>query len=251
MKFKIDAGFAGFFYDALLCVALYLLCVSVPCFIPDFSQTDFTGILRWVFLFPIGWVLLHKGMRPNLGKWKTFLICLPLVAIGLGNMISLLTTKEVVAPAATSLLWSGLLTLGTAITEEFVFRFGALEALQKTSWKGLSIPISAAIFGLFHIFALLAGSPILPTLAQVGYTFFLGLILGVAYQYGGIFASICIHLLFNFLQTDLYLACGGGTWDMPFYLWNIGLAIFALGYAVLLFILMRRGKPQENPTPIE
>ena len=244
MKFKIDEGFAKFFWDALLCLALYLLCVGIPCFIPDVTQKVFTGVARFIFLIPILWLLLRNGLRPHMPGVKYFMISLPLAVICLGNMMSLWTSGEASSPNVETLLLDLAFTFGTALIEEAVFRFGMLEALRRTSWRKLSIPLSALLFGAFHLFALLSGSAVGPTFAQAGYTFLLGLILGVAYLYGGFLSAFVIHLAFNFLSSDLYLSCGGWAWDLPFFLWNIGFTVLAFGYAALLFF--RRIIRQEN-----
>ena len=244
MKLKIDEGSAKFFWDSMLCLALYLLCVGIPCFIPGVTQKVFTGVARFIFLIPILWLLLRNGLKPRFPNVKYFLISLPLIVICFGNMMSLWASGKASSPNVETLFLDLVFTLGTALIEEAVFRFGLLEALNRTNWRKLSIPISAFFFGAFHLFALLSGSAVGPTFAQAGYTFALGLILGVAYLYGGFLSAFVIHLAFNFLQTDLYLACGGWEWDLPFFLWNIGLSILAFGYAALLFF--RRVLKQEN-----
>ena len=235
MKLKIDEGFAKFFWDAMLCLALYLLCVGIPCFIPNVTQKVFTGVARFIFLIPILWLLLRNGLKPNFPNVKYFLISLPLIVICFGNMMSIWTGGKASSPNVETLFLDLAFTLGTALIEEAVFRFGLLEAVRRTSWRKFAIPISAFLFGAFHLFALLSGSAVGPTFAQAGYTFLLGIILAVAYLYGGFLSAFVIHLAFNFLQTDLYLACGGWEWDLPFFLWNIGLAVLAFGYAALLF----------------
>lgn len=242
MKTKIEAGFAGFFYDSLLSIVLYLVCVSLPSFVPGMTQEHFAGIARWAFLPFVVFLLLRTGQKPYLGSPKRFPSTLPLFLICFGNMAALLQSGSYHEANVSNLLWRFFFTLATAFIEEAAFRFGLLEAINKTGLKKFSILISAFIFGVMHLFALFTGSAILPTLAQAGYTFILGLLLGVAYTQGGFLSAFLLHFAFNFLQNDLYSSLGGGNWDVPFFIWNIGLGILSLGYGAFLYFRYLRKK---------
>ena len=234
MKLQIEKGFARVFYDSLLCVAIYILAVSLPA-PPFMDQASFTGALRFLVLAPIGLILAHDGLSLEIGKSKKAWLCIPIAFIAFGNFLSLLFHGGYHGPDSYELTKAIIFTLGTATVEEIVFRAGLIGALQHTSWKKTDILVSSLIFGLCHALGILAGGAILPSLAQAGYTFLLGLLVGVAFKVGGIIPAIGIHFLFNFLQNDLYVAMGGGAWDIPFFAWNIGCFLLAASVAFLLY----------------
>ena len=225
-------------YDALLVICLYLCFVNLPA-LPGVDQASFTAFLRFLVLLPIVYYLMQNGFIFQKPSLKNTLICLPLCLICFGNLTSLLFFQKPSYDSQSDLLRLAIYTLGTAAAEELVFRFAFIQALEKTKAKPFAILISAAVFGCCHFFALLGGASFLSVLAQVGYTFLLGLLLGVAYLLGGLLPAILLHFFFNFLQTDIYLALGGGTWDLPFYLCNIVCFLLATSYAAFLLLKNR------------
>ena len=234
MKFQIERGFTRLFYDSLLCIAIYLFCVSLP--MPPFlDQESFTGALRYLALPIIGLILAADHISPWDDKVRRAWLCIPIVFIAFGNMLSLWISGGGSTPSADVLTRAFFFTLATATAEEAVFRFGLIEALDKTSLKKYDFIAAALIFGVCHIFNILGGAAILPTLAQAGYTFLFGLLLGVAYKVGGILPAIALHFVFNFLQNDLYTACGGGVWDFTFFACNIGCFLLAAAAAFFLW----------------
>lgn len=236
-KLGIQKEDKKYLFDVLLCIFLYLFAVSLPA--PSFlTQQAFTGAMRFLFLIPIAWLLITDGFKLTLGSIKGVFLCLPMLLIAFGNMTSLWARGQGALIEGSEIERLALFTFGTALIEEVVFRLALMQLLAKTSLKRFDVLISAAIFGLCHIFALLSGSGVLPVLQQVGYTFALGLLLGVAYKYGGLIAPFLIHFAFNFFQTDLYLSADGGSWDALFFALNIGFYVFSFGYA---FFLMWKG----------
>ena len=220
-------------YDAFLCFFLYLIAVSMPSF-GYVEQASFTAFLRFVALVVIVLLLFRSGFSSPKPSWKGLLLCFPLIVFCYGNMASLLFTNPA-AKLEGDLLRAGVFTLITAVTEEVVFRFGFMEALKETKFKRYRILVSSLIFALSHAAALLAGSAPLSVLAQVGYTFLLGLFLGVAYELGGLLPTILIHFFFNFLQTDLFLAFGGGNWGIIFFACNGVCFLLSGAYGCLLY----------------
>lgn len=234
MKLEIEKGFARIFWDALLCVAIYLVCVSLPA-PPFFTQISFTGVLRYLALPIVVLLLYADGLRLEAVDFRKVLLCVPLIFVCFGNMVSLWTSGAGFEPNAIDLERAFIYTLATAVVEEWVFRFGVMNALKHTNVKNWDILILALLFGICHLFSLFSGTAVLSALAQAGYTFLLGLLLGVAYKVGGILPAIMLHLLFNFFQNDLYLASGGGSWNASFFAWNIGLFVLSALYAAFLW----------------
>ena len=245
MRLKIDKGFASAFYTSLLCVAIYLLATSIPSF-GLVEQSDFTGVLRYVAL-PFVVVLLYKdGYRLSKHSWTSALLCLPLLLVCFGNLISIgLNSQATIAWNTSSLSRDFVYTLGTAVTEEVVFRFGLLEALKRTSAKKCAILISSLVFGVCHLGGLLGGASIGPTLMQGGYTFALGLLWGAAYEIGGLLPAIVLHFCFNFFQNDIYLSVGGGAWNWQFFAFNIGFYVLDALYAIFLLLRLHKFLPQK------
>lgn len=233
-------------YDAAILIAIYVALVSIPSF-DLLPQNVFTGILRFVALIP-AFIFLIRDRFPK-PKFSLIggLLCLPLLFICFGNMISLLIQGGM-NPKLDSLWMDALFTFGTALVEEILFRFALMEAIKHTRVKRFSILISSGVFALCHIFALLSGSAPLAVLAQVGYTFALGLVLGCAYEIGGILPCFIIHFLFNFLQSDLYLALGGGNWDYIFFLSNIlcAAATYIYGAGILFLYVYKKRAPKQG-----
>ena len=231
-------------YDAFICLFLYLLCVSIPA-IPGADQASFTGFMRFLCLALVVPILTAKGNSFPKSSFKNVLLCLPLLVFAFGNMSSLLLFGKATYDPESDLLRSGVFTVGTALLEEVVFRFGLNEAIKKTKYGIFSILIVSALFGLCHLLSILAGAAPLTALAQAGYTFLLGLFLGVAYEVGGLLPAFLLHFVFNFLQTDLYLALGGGNWDLPFFVCNGVCFLLAAAYGAFLFIRFIR-RPKES-----
>lgn len=75
----------------------------------------------------------------------------------------------------------------TGIAEELVFRGAAMKRLIPVFGKGVSVVITALIFGMSH------GTPI-----AMGYAFIIGLLFGYMYvSYGSIVPSLVCHIFFN------------------------------------------------------
>lgn len=240
MKIEIEEGQRKAFYDGWIAIAIALLVVSIPA--PAlFEQEAFTGVLRFLALPLILLLLHHDGVELRFRPSWNIVFCLPAFLFCFGNLASLPFSGSAVNEVG-DLTRPILFTLGTALLEEVVFRFAFIEAIDRTNLKKYDVWISAVVFGLCHLASILAGAAILPTLAQAGYTLLLGLVLGFLYKVGGIFPCILLHFAFNFFQNDLYLALGGGTWNLPFFAFNIGFYLLSAGYAFFLYWKKGRAK---------
>ena len=215
-RFKIDEGSKRPFYGAILVIFIYIFAVSLPSF-GFVEQETFTGTLRFLIFPFIVFSLFEDGFKLSRSTLKSFLLTIPLALIAFGNLASLPFSSQINEPSFLDIDRKVLFTLMTALIEETIFRFAFMEAIAKTNLRRFDILISALVFGLMHLFALFGGSDPLLTLAQVGYTFLLGLLLGVAYRLGGLLPAFFLHFLFNFLQNDLFKALGGGEWNTPFF----------------------------------
>lgn len=98
--------------------------------------------------------------------------------------------------------------LCTGIFEELLLR-GLIQNIIQNNLKNplKSIIIASLIFALIH-FVNLISRPylIIGTISQVGYTFFIGFLLGVIYYVSNSLACvICLHAIFNFLSSFVVL----------------------------------------------
>ena len=236
---EIEKPYQGIVLDWLFCFFLYLFAVTLPA--PSYlEQSSLTGALRFIFL-PVFFLLLRgHGIKPNMGSPKKALLCMPLLLLSLGNIASLLVNGGIQEPNHDALTRLFVFSLGTAVAEEIIFRYGLMEGLGHTNLAKFDILISASIFGLAHSVGFFTGGAPMMVLAQIGYTSLFGLLLGVAYKFGGIIPAVLLHFAFNFLQNDLFVALGGGEWNAMFFVFNIAFYLACAGYALLLFLHLRR-----------
>lgn len=103
---------------------------------------------------------------------------------------------------AVSILWFFVTIFFTAAFEEFLCRAGMQHLLAKAGFQAFPrVMLTAGIFGLMH-FVNLIGQPekLNDTIAQVGYAFSLGVLLGAIYITSqNVWVTITIHYLFNVL----------------------------------------------------
>ncbi len=129
----------------------------------------------------------------------------------------------------------------TAFCEELLFReitHNCLKEFIKQDY--LRILISSMIFALLHFVNFFGGMNILSVLAQVGYTFVLGLILGLIKEKGvGLIALVSFHFLFNVLNNDLFSFLYKGEWNTEFVVTNIIIGTIVVGYGVLMYFLLK------------
>ena len=131
-----------------------------------------------------------------------------------------------------------------AICEEFLFRFFIQNSLVNAgSLK--RIFFSAGIFALFHLLNIVNISSVdgLITIGiQVLYTFALGILLGIVYEYTySLPACITLHFLFNFLNLVLIQYLGCVTSDFTFYMTAIVIgAVLAIYIFVIYWFVLKR-----------
>ena len=235
-------------YTLIILVLLYLAIISFPLIlwideiyvkIIDMSlKIAFIGI---VFFSIKRYELGSPKFLPDKNLKLSFLI--PLVVITFSNWIYVWIFKFPI----NSSINGGMFTLtvfGTLITvfcEELLFReitHNCFKEIVKQDY--LRTLISAAIFSLLHFLNFFSGTNILLVLAQVGYTFVLGLILGLIKEKGaGLIALVSFHFLFNVLNNDLFSVLYKGEWNTEFVVTNIIIGAVVVSYGVLLYFLLK------------
>lgn len=228
-------SFRKAFLDALIVLFIYIFCVSLPGFLV-YEQNEVSSGLRLLFIAPCLVYLISEGFHFNYVKPLRRLLCIPLFFVCFGNAASLLFSGSSLWMEEGSVLRNIAAVLATAISEELIYRFALIDSFEKNpKSKKVAILLSSVLFGISHLLPILGGGAVIPCLIQAGYTFLLGLLLGVSYKVGGLVISILVHFVFNFLQNELYLSSGGGNWDSNFIIFNLIFALIAGFYAVFLF----------------
>lgn len=193
--------------------------------------------------------ILHYIKKENLNKIKTKKLekssikLIPLLLLCFSNFfVVLIANSTVKTEIDIFAILSGLvIAILIGIIEELLFRNQILEELLKNQTKFKALLYSSLIFGGVHLLNISSISSIPTVLAQVGYTFILGLCLGYIYiSSKNIILPIIYHTLFNFLNDVLVVKLFNLKWDLTFFIVNISLGILVIIY-LFLTTLKKKG----------
>ena len=206
-KHKID--------DRKICLALLTLSAFAIALVRLIKTGDgitdslLSILITRIFLAATSFFLIRyvKIIVPMI-KLKPHILHVPcfLVAINKLPFIALLRgTAAVTAPFAKVILFA-LTCIAVATCEELAFRglifLGICQSRRSKKGIFLSVLLSSAIFGLFHLFNLIDGAGIGSVIMQVGYSFLIGgMCATVLLACRSILPCIALHAIFNF--------CGG------------------------------------------
>ena len=229
--------------DALILILGYLFCASFPfsLFIKNndilVNTLSFVLILAYL-LFIITFLILNKKIKINRNpiNIKNILLISPSLVVVISNYFYLFFVKSSFQ-ITSSIIYQLCLTVIVVTLEELLFR-GILFSELKEEKPLTRILITSVLFGLCHISRFFSSfNPI--DLLSVLYTFALGLVIGLLYEYGGsLISAIIFHFLFNFLNQNMF-ECFKIENDnyIAYILSNISIALIAGGY--LLFIYLK------------
>lgn len=258
-KKEKDYGFRTRATSTGISFFLYLFVASLP--FSDWLQNNgyallTSGLLRLAVGGIAVFFFIHdryqkRGILPN--KAWTSLLFLPLFLFCFTNLIYLPAFGvETASPDGLTALYAAVYCLGVAFGEEMVFRLMLENIIAEKMKKPWALLISAAAFSLAHLVNLFS-LPVGSVMAQVGYTFVLGLLLGLLYLYGGGAISVFLfHFLFDFFQAGLFsLMAPSFEWDGPYILYSCVFGGVILLYAVLVFLifLFKEKKAPEDLPP--
>ncbi len=241
----------------LLLTTLYLLCLYLAClFLPYEKMTSFylyqilikTGFLCIVLFLCL--METRKNSTKHIKKihMTDYFLLLPFLLPCFSNLIYALGYS---VPKANSvdigLLFSNIfLALVSVIIEEMIFRYYLVflfsSLFQKKKYKiGLTIFFSALCFSLLHVINFTSGN-YLGTLFQIGYTFFLGIILGYfACEIENIYLPIIGHFLFNLINMILFNSLFNMTeYTLTYACVSLAFGAIAILYFVLFVYLRKR-----------
>lgn len=181
----------------------------------------------------------------NIGKTLLWLIPCFLVAIVNFPFSSLLSGKATVDRK--NLIWLFVLySFSIGFAEELLFR-GIVHNFVKDFFKEkkngcfYSAVISSAVFSLWHITNLFFGAGFGATLLQVGYTFLLGGMFAVVYDYTeNIWYCVVLHSVFDIGGNLILLIGSGNAQDVVFWILT---AVIGVATAVhIIFTLLKLNK---------
>lgn len=203
------------FYDIIWIICIYLLCASLPFGL--FIKNDkicllLTSISLVAFLIFIFYYMKKNKLNefPFFNKFnKKFLYCIPFYLICFCNIIYLLIFKISLNEFDLSLFIIEIFHyLLVSISEEIIFRYLVLNNQLKSQSIFKTIIYSSLYFSLMHIaniFSEISLSNLLFTIAQIGYTFAIGLVLAIIYILSkNIIMPIIFHFLFNLFNDTLF-----------------------------------------------
>ena len=248
-------------WKALILAAAYLVLynlaslVMLP-FVPATSDPNSASYVFVLFVVPIfiggviliafgasvGWLRELFGPQPIRGRWWMWIAVAVVLVF---NILRFLTIDYTAAGLEYVLTWL-LAGLFIGFAEEVLTRGYVVRIMRTAGHPEIAVAlVSAALFSLLHATNLLTGQAIVPTLLQLGYTFFFGICMYLALRVTGtLIAPILLHASTDpsiFLQTAFPAA---GPLTAFSGLGNIAVIITGL---VLVFFI--RGRVQPNPDP--
>ena len=243
-------------YTLIILVLLYIAVISFPfsLLVNDTVATILDMVLKAMFLV-VAFISIKKYQLSELrflpSKNAKLLLLIPLLVLTFSNWIYIWIFRSplnssIDGGALTLTLFS---TLITVFCEELLFREVMHDCLKEFIKQDyLRILIAATIFALLHFLNLFYGVDFLMVLAQVGYAFILGLVLGLIKEKGaGIIAFVSFHFLFNAFNNDLFSILYKGEWNANFVIINVIIGACVVGYGILMYFLIKPKVPQQIP----
>ena len=238
-----------------LVVLLYLVgAVSFPVDVISFLMEGYAGanfvatlfarliccILPIYLIFSLNLSSVILPDKPN--KTQLFIIPFLLVAINNFPFIAIFTKNAIFTTSRWD-IWMFYLfaVLSAVLLEELVFRGLILPTLYR-KFKGkrncafLTVLFSSLLFGVVHLFNLLAGSSPIAVIMQMGYSFLIGGMCAIAFlKTGSFYSAVLLHFLFNVggMLID-YKMLSGAIWDAATIIITAVLAVIVIVYAIFL-----------------
>ncbi|HBN12323.1 MAG TPA: hypothetical protein DD415_01760 [Clostridiales bacterium] len=251
-------------------ISLTLIFVAAALMIAaDFVDIKFTGdkafddmlkdvILRLVtggvFTAVIALIGARAMLIPKLRLLpKQLLWCLPCIFVVLANFPYSALISGAAQITRADLVWLFVLKcFAVGIMEETLFR-GLVQPTVADFFKEkpyknlLTVAITSAVFGLFHLLNLFAGANVGATLLQVGYSFLIGAMLSaVLLKTDNIWLCVILHALFN-VGGNLVAETGSGRFqDTCFWILTAIAGVICLVYILDYLIKLDREKSDEK-----
>ncbi|MDY2913633.1 MAG: CPBP family intramembrane glutamic endopeptidase [Candidatus Enteromonas sp.] len=241
-----------------LWLLLYFLCLYLAVNLMPFSwffnnENVIFGCqigLKTLLLAYFIWECLRKENRKNIGLAHLrgySLIWVPLLLPCFSNLFycSFFSGSFVVPSDITHVVLLLVDDLVVACMEEIIFRgllFSFFCGCFQNKKKGpiYAILLSSPAFASLHLVNFLSSDP-LAVLAQIGYSFVLGIILCAVYAGSqNLVLPILGHFLFNAFNDTLPSSFLVFSTEIPYLFWSLAFALFGLLYAGIVFIVMQK-----------
>ncbi len=175
------------------------------------------------------------------------LLLVPFLLVCSSNLLYCLFFQEklTISFVAESFVLETIETIFSVMIEEILFRIFFIEFLssflKEGKWKNLFVILfSSLAFSFMHVLNFFGNAP-LAVLLQIGYTFYIGLIMGVmALFFESPFLPILFHFLFNFLNTNLFTCLYDIEITSGYVLFSFFIGFFLLIYLFVVYDLARR-----------
>lgn len=192
----------------------------------------------------------RKVLLPDLKRiHRDILWCLPCFLVVLANFPFSALIGGSAKVLRADLVWLLVIKcLCVGLMEESLFR-GLVQPVIGGYFKGkkysaiLTVAVTSAIFGLFHLLNLFAGAGVGATLMQVGYSFLIGAMLSaVLLKTGNLWLCVFIHAAFNF-GGDIVSELGSGKFqDTVFWILTAVAGVICTAY--ILYYLIKKDRSQ-------
>lgn len=167
--------------------------------------TALTRLIGSVVFFVVTLYLEYDILNPKYVFTMRFLFILPCIVVAVNNLpiVALWRADAKVTGNAVEIVFFAIECVFVALFEELAFRGVLFLSILKNrnTTKGLfiSIVISSALFGLFHMVNLIYGASIGSVLLQVGYSTLVGCMCAfVLIKTKSIWLSVLVHAVYNF-----------------------------------------------------
>lgn len=251
-------------YKDILSVAL-LVVAAVVLIVFDFVDISYTsdktangliaaiipravvGVIITVIIALIG---ERKVLTPSLKRIHCDILwCLPCFLVVLANFPFTALIGGSATLERADLIWLLILKcLFVGLMEESLFR-GLVQPViggyfkEKKYSSILTVAVTSAIFGLFHLLNLFAGAGIGATFMQVGYSFLIGAMLSVVLmKTGNLWLCVIIHAAFN-VGGDIVTELGSGRFqDTCFWIFTAVVGVMCTAY--ILYYLIKKDRAE-------
>lgn len=253
MKKETQNALLSFFY--LLCLYLAVQLLPLSRWIPIHWVVTLVKIALEALLILLSIHEIRKGKMIWPKERISFLFSLPFLLVCVSNLLYAWIFRLPLERGGTEdFLLQTIEYLFSTTLEEMIFRIVLIYCFllifeKKKEKKELSLLLSALCFSLMHAINFFGNDP-LSVLMQMGYTFYLGVLLGFFALYMDTYLLPSFaHFLFNFLNNTLFSYLFPGVEiTLSYVLFSVGIGVLVLLYFIFVYILKVKKKEHVSQT---
>ena len=236
------------YYSIAILICLLLIFSSIGSFFNRFVSDNVSYIIelsaKIIFFFVmLFYIKKYELTKPEFKRLELFtLLFIPFLLLSGSNIFAELINKSEINNNINYELLIKALSISfiTVINEEIVFRGCLLKEIEKSEDRFRTIFVSALIFGLVHLLNINSLGSIPYVLLQVGYSFYLGLILGLMYlSTRNIIIPIIMHMSFNMVNSDLTNALFDIDYNVLYFVVNISIGVIIFIYFLICYTIFK------------